>query len=406
MRQYKIILFSLLIVILFDCTQKESKQWFELHTVSTDIPVGRRYGTPALADFDNDGDLDFAMSVTRGPVYWFEYLDGEQWEQHEIAEIPTGQLGGGAFDVDQDGWMDIVTGGYWFRNSQNPTSSSFEMYEYDTTIKTEIHDLVFADVNGDQNSDLVVLGDKEGCFWYDIPENPTDSAIWKKYVITMEVLDNRADIHGGFFPGGVGDVEMDGDMDVVLVGRWYRNEEKEQSWSRQFLPYGSAGYWGLSGRSWITDIDLDGDNDIVMAGGDQVDSRVAWLENNGKPSPRFKVHLLPLDAPGRRGSFHSLWVADFDNDGDEDIFTMDQEDPTILPTGAGTKAYLWENMDGKGANFKEHVVLDENIGGHDVKFGDADGDGDLDAYFKVWSAYSENAYGGKPHVNYLENKSK
>ena len=143
-----------------------------------------------------------------------------------------------------------------------------------------------------------------------------------------------------------------------------------------------------------------------MVGGDQVDSRAAWLENNGKITPGFKVHLLPLSATGRRGSFHSLWVADFDLDGDMDIFTMEQEDPNILPAGADSRAYVWENRDGLGGKFEEHVVLDKNFGGHDVKFGDADGDGDLDAYFKIWSAHSGNSYGGEPHVDYLENLTK
>jgi hypothetical protein len=150
-------------------------------------------------------------------------------------------------------------------------------------------------------------------------------------------------------------------------------------------------------------MDQDGDRDIVMVGCDQLDSRGAWLENNGAELPAFTVHLLPLTAPGRRGSFHSLWVADFDLDGDWDIFTMDQEDEKILPTAAKFRAYIWENMDGKGNQFEERIILDQIIGGHDVKFADVDGDGDLDAYFKVWWPYHANAYDGKPHVDYLEN---
>jgi hypothetical protein len=51
--------------------------------------------------------------------------------------------------------------------------------------------------------------------------------------------------------------------------------------------------WILSGRSWVIDMDKDGDHDIVMVGGDQVDSRGAWLENNGRENPGFTVHLLP-----------------------------------------------------------------------------------------------------------------
>jgi hypothetical protein len=381
---------------------------FTHYTVSTDLPAdpSARFGMPAMADFDNDGDMDFALSRTHDSVYIFEMVKAGLWIKHCIGTIPTGQLAGGACDVDRDGWQDIVTGGHWYRNPGQAFKEPFQRFHYDTAIVSEIHDLVFTCIDGDMEPDLVVLGDKTGCWWYDIPDDPLSGAQWEKHLITLDVLDDKADIHGGFFPGGVGDLDMDGDADLVLVGRWYRNDGEGRSWSRKFLPFGSGGYWGLSARSWITDMDKDGDNDIVMAACDQIDSRCVWLESDGNPDPQFRVHLLPLTEPGRRGSFHSLWVADFDMDGDPDVFSMEQEDSSILPQGASMKAFIWENMDGLGGAFTEHVVLDKNIGGHDVLFGDADGDGDLDAYFKIWRALSTNGYGGKPHVDYLENRTR
>jgi len=401
------ILFFWIFLLSFSCTKDDSAvQLFKHHTVSVDLPEYEetvRYGTPALGDFDKDGDIDFAMSITRKDVLWFEFQGNYRWEMHQVGYIPSGQLGGGSYDVDQDGWTDLVVGGYWYQNPTDPANKFFNRIRYDSTIDHEIHDLVFADIDGDQKKDLVVLGDREGLIWYKIPENPVRDSLWVRHIITMEVLDDQADIHGGFFPGGVGDLDGDGDADIVLPNRWYRNEGEGASWSRQFLPFGSGGYWGLSGRSWIVDMDRDGDNDIVMVGCDQKDSRGAWLENQGNGYPHYLVHLLPLTAPGRRGSFHSLWVADFDRDNDWDIYTMDQEDNLILPSGAGMKGYLWENIDGKGREFMEKVVLDKNIGGHDCQFADVDGDGDLDAYFKVWANLESNAYNGKPHVDYLEN---
>jgi hypothetical protein len=388
-------------------TESNTDQLFVHHLVSTDFTEnleGNRYGTPAMADFDNDGDLDFGMSTAGKDVYWFENKGDYHWEIHMIGKIPTLQLGGGAIDVDQDGWQDMVMGGYWFRNSQDPAMKKFLRFQYDPEIDREIHDLVFEDINGDGRKDLVVTGDKEGCFWYEIPQNPTIDTIWSKRAITLDVLDDRSDIHGGFFPGGIGDIDGDGDADIAMPNRWYQNDSAGTVWTRKFLPFGSGGYWGLSARSWIIDMDTDGDNDIVMVGCDQKDSRGAWLENRGEEEYfQFIVHLLPLTAPGRRGSFHSLWVADFDLDGDPDIFTIDQEDWAILPEDAPIRGYIWENLDGKGHDFAERIILDENIGGHDVKFGDVDGDGDLDAYFKVWANYEHNAYAGKPHVDYLEN---
>jgi hypothetical protein len=400
--------FIIWIFFMLSCQPRSNThRWFDHHVISTDFTENlewNRYGTPAMADFDNDGDLDFGMSTAGKEVYWFEYQGQNHWEMHTIGEIPTLQLGGGAFDVDQDGWQDMVMGGYWYRNSQNPAQTEFIRYQYDTAINREIHDLVFADMNGDGRIDLLLTGDKEGCFWYEIPLAPTIDTTWSKHTITLDVLDDRSDIHGGFFPGGVGDIDGDGDADIAMPNRWYQNDGTGLAWTRKLLPFGSGGYWGLSARSWIIYMDQDGDNDIVMVGCDQKDSRAAWLENRGEEEyMQFIVHLLPLSAPGRRGSFHSLWVADFDMDGDPDIYTMDQEDDTILPEGAPIRGYLWENLDGKGQAFAERIILDENIGGHDVIFGDVDGDGDLDAYFKVWANYKKNALDGKPHVDYLEN---
>ncbi len=94
---------------------------------------------------------------------------------------------------------------------------------------------------------------------------------------------------------------------------------------------------------------------------------------------------------------------DFDGDEDFDIFTMDQEDHLILPEGAPVSAYLRENIDDMGAQFRERIVPDKYTGGQDVTFSNVDGDGDPDAYFKVWANYRENGYGAKAHVVCLEN---
>ena len=154
------------------------------------------------------------------------------------------------------------------------------------------------------------------------------------------------------------------------------------------------------------DMNLDGNPDIVILDSDQQDSRGAWLESDGAAIPNFTVHRLPKTAAGTRGSFHSLAVADFDCDGDPDIYTMEQQDSSIMPEGAPPRGFIWENLDGKGREFAERIVFDANLGGHDARIGDVDGDGDIDICFKVWARWPASANDGRFHAGFLENLSR
>jgi len=380
---------------------------FKHHYVVTDLPGEKDwgYGTPALADFDRDGDLDYAFGARGDSIYWYETLKLGEWKRHSVGPLHSSTLGGMALDVDEDGWKDIVIGGSWYRNSQNPRDQEFEVYQFDSKLERTIHDIVAADVDGDGQVDVVMTGDHDGTFWYQVPEDPVQDVDWERTTITLDVLSDNDAIHAGFFPRGVGDLDGDSDSDVVMPDRWYENQGAGEEWSRHQLPFGKRGPWGLSSRSWIIDLDEDGDADIVMTDCDQQASRAAWLENHGDSPPTFTAHFLPMTAPGIRGSFHSLAVADFDGDGDADIFTCDQEDDSIFPEGASPRWYIWENVGVEGrVEFVERVIFDGNLGGHDALIGDVDGDGDLDVFSKVWNLWPGNGNGGREHGDFLENR--
>jgi hypothetical protein len=383
-----------------------SSAMFRHHSIAREMPgknIG--FGSSALADFDKDGDLDFA-AYNRGDgiLYWFEQRAKDNWVRRPAGKFEIAQLGCVALDVDRDGWTDIVIGGYWFRNPGDPRSREFPRYTYDSTIMREIHDLVVADMNGDGRDDIVALGDGDGCFWYAIPNEPARNSDWPRTLITFAVRDDRVDIHAGINPNGVGDLDGDGDRDVMATDRWYENTASGRRWIEHRLLFGKIGPWGLSSRSWITDLDRDGDNDVVVVDCDGQNSGLAWIENRDGKMRSHSVHWLANRAPGTRGSYHSLRLADFDKDGDEDILVVEQEDPQILPQGATPRWFVWENQStGPEIRFTEQVILDGRLGGHDVLVGDVDGDGDLDIASKIWSVWEGNANGGKVHVDWLEN---
>jgi hypothetical protein len=378
---------------------------FTHHYISQDLPgdIGWGYGVVPPADFDGDGDIDYGIYARNDSVYWFENRGIDNWVRHSAGALPTRNLGGAVMDVDGDGHIDILQGGLWYHNPGNPTASTFDRYVYDDRINSEIHDLATADINGDGQEDLVALGDADGVFWYSIPDNPAQDVNWTRTTITMSVLDENDDIHSGFFPQGIGDLDGDGDADVVLADRWLENQNDGTEWVRHLLPFGARGPWGLSSRSWIVDLNGDGNPDIVSLESDGTGSGGAWLENNGDDTPSFIAHELPTTHRGTRGSFHSLYVGDFDNDGDPDIFTAEQEDASILPMGAPPRWFIWENDGSDTPTFTERVIFNGRLGGHDAMAADVDGDGDLDILSKVWNVWSENANGGVEHVDVLEN---
>lgn len=376
---------------------------FRHHYVSRDLPGERtRYGLVPPADFDGDGDVDYGV-FTRDTVYWFENRSIDNWIRHTAGTNPTPTLGGAVMDVDQDGHTDILLAGLWYRNTGDPTNELFERHVFDSTIGGEMHDMVGADVDGDGRTDLVSMGDGEGAFWYAVPDDPSRSADWPRITITMSVLNENDDIHSGFFPNGVDDLDGDGDADLILADRWLENREGGKAWIRHHIPAGARGPWGLSSRSWITDLDGDGLADIVLLESDGTGSGGVWLENRGGAPPSFAAHELPTSAAGTRGSFHSLFVGDFDDDGDADIFTAEQEDPNILPMEAPPRWFIWENDGGSPPAFTERIIFDGRLGGHDALAADVDGDGDLDILSKIWSVWSENGNGGVEHVDVLEN---
>lgn len=376
------------------------KKW--KHFSITDSLPGSAWGTGGigLADFNGDGRLELAVS-RREPktAYWFERKDDANWIRHTIGESVHLEktLGAAALDIDGDGWIDVAFSHVWFKNPGNLGNSPDTPWEanfYDGGG----HDVIAADINGDGKLDLITY-DGIVLAWFDT----------SKGLSKIVIVDNRND-HGGIAPMGIGDLNDDGYPDIVIPGIWLENpgdgygEWKIHKWPHK--PVKNAAY-GTSMRSWIADINKDGRNDIIYSDCDTGYSHVYWAENKGKEN--WELHQLP-DPPGdsNTGSFHSLGVGDFDNDGNLDIFAGEQEDPDtymmadgklpMKPPGLKERGVIWVNSGGTKPTFEPVVIHEGRPGWHDAMLADIDGDGDIDIVSKVW-----NADGPNYHVDFWRN---
>jgi len=71
------------------------------------IPGGYAYSTPAIADVDNDGELEIIIGVTNGKIYSFNKMGGVEWEYTTGAAIFSSAA---IADLDADPYLEIIIG--------------------------------------------------------------------------------------------------------------------------------------------------------------------------------------------------------------------------------------------------------------------------------------------------------
>lgn len=375
-----------------------AKFQFKAHIIDTELPEGL-YAQTALVDLDNDGRLEFVTGQQYGTIFYYKYQAPAQWTRGILGLDSPSDVGGCAFDVDGDGWVDFVTGGAWYRNSRNP-EKPFERFPFDEGL-TAVHDVVAADLDGDGQLEVLTMSDQNNLRFYKIPEDP--ARLWLR-------TDIGPPVHAGV---SVGDINGNGHLDIVRTDVWFENVHGDGSeWVSHHIGFNTSppldfqpyfAYYAT--HSVVCDMDGNGFNDIVFIDNEIPGGKIWWMENlkgDGTTWMRHEI-FVPRDSQPRRGAYHSFFVGDLDGDGDFDVFSCEMEG---VPGEATPRYYVWENVGGKGENWQEHVILDINLGGHATMVGDVTGNGRLDMISKPWQAGEKNAVDGKIFVLFLENISK
>ena len=356
----------------------------------------------AFGDIDRDGDLDLFVSVVGvalDPVNNRHYLfvnqgDGtfvedaiarataiEPGTQHRGFSIVFG-------DYDRDGWLDIhvnewlpVPGSTSSRLLRNLGPGSPGVFT-DTTVAagvsllgTDAFASSFADLDNDGWPDLAVAADfgTSKLFW-----NNGDGTFIDGTIAAGVGTDQNG------MGSTIGDYDGDGDLDWFVTAIFDVNETCETqpcNWgytgnrlyrndgARVFSDATDAagvreGFWGWG--SAFFDYDNDGDLDLVMTNGVDFpdvepdlafhDDPMRFWENDGSGVYTENSALVGLTDTGQG---KGLLVFDYDDDGDLDLFLVNNAAGPVLYRNDGGNAADWLRV--------ETVGTDSNLEGIGAK---------------------------------------
>lgn len=297
-----------------------------------DIPTGIvGLGNSAMdwGDYDNDGDLDLIIigsNSTGRKTLIYQNNNGtfstDPTINNSFVQVENGDVKWG--DYDNDGDLDIAITG----NVANSINSTVKVYE--NRINTSG---VFVE-DTQVNNSLVGLGNS--------------SLKW-------------------------GDLDSDGDLDLVVIGknysgigisRIYRNRKNEDGSFSPFPNLTSLHSGGID----IGDYDNDTDMDIIITGYSTMTNSPQTIvyNNNGNQFNAVPTSILPLQ------DSDVAW-GDYDNDGDLDILIVGYSNLS------GTRVTnIYENTGGSFTNITIGTNTLQGIDKGEVAWGDYDNDGDLD----------------------------
>lgn len=305
-----------------------------------------------------------------GDGYWYRW-DGTNWQSRRIGHFRhchTLQLA----DFDGDNFLDLLTGEMWGSKRQSCELVIHYGNGQGTFRKTVIatgngiHEGRVADIDGDGDPDIVHKPLTQGAPRVDVWRN--DRKVlrldrWKRHLIDGGMANNAMFVRSG-------DLDGDGDEDVVAGKFWYVNpNDSAATWKKEQI--GDP----LNNIAAIYDFDCDGDLDLfgTQGSGASPNAEFAWAENDGKG--RFKIHtniqrgsgdFLQGVAVGHFLGNDSLQIALSWHAANQGLQVL------TLPPNPATQNWVWRRA--------SMTSLDE-----DISIGDIDLDGDTDLMLgTVW----------------------
>ena len=260
-----------------------------------------RYESAGIFDVDNDGILDIVSGA-----FWYQGPDFAR--VHPVGPV---EASGEYFDdfstlpldVNQDGNMDFITGGWWgdtLRWRENPGVTGKEWTTHIIAETGNVETTKGWDLDGDGIIEIV-----PNC-----PGGPL--AVWKlsgggfdRYEISSK---NQG--HGL----GAGDITGNGRMDLIVASGWY--ESPENPWEDEWIFHPDFDFREAGIPILVADVNGDGAADLIVGGGHRYG--LDWYEQRIDGGSRVWMRH-PIDP--NNSQYHDLKWIDIDGDGDFELVT-------------------------------------------------------------------------------------
>ncbi len=289
-----------------------------------------------FADLDGDGDLDLFLVSEDDETNELYLNDGSGRFIDASHRIPVTDVSNGhaILDIDNDGDMDLLIG------NQGPnrllindgeagfTDRSAELWPNDSPTQ----DLEVVDIDDDGDLDVIVANEAQNRLFLNDDGMLIDATAARLPAREDETREIRA-----------ADVDGDGDPDLLVA-----NVSFVTPWSRQdrLLINSGDGFFADAGSDALpadnrdhftiqaADLDSDGDLDVItphsVVRGGAGDYRVLLNDGRGNFSESAAGSVIPATADGNG---FDVEVADFDGDGDDDLFFCNRS--SVANPGAG-----------------------------------------------------------------------